>query len=91
MAEILSGLAEPDEPNPVPGDITVLVTVPEEFAGVSLGELNAREARINGMEVEGICVTISATLPASHYKTLVEVIKADTQDRGRVALAEADG
>jgi hypothetical protein len=44
MAGTLNGLAEPDDSNQVPGNLNVVVTVPEEFVGLSIQELNARGA-----------------------------------------------
>jgi translation elongation factor EF-G len=85
----LNEWAERDEPDEPPGDVRIIIEVPEEFVGVSLGELNAREGRINGMEAEETTVTIIATLPASAYDALIKAIGMDTDGRGRVALAES--
>ena len=86
MVGTLNGLAEPDDPNQVPGDLNVLVTVPEEFVGLSIQELNAREGRIVGLESRGENVSINATLPASLYSALVEAIIAGTDGRGQIEL-----
>jgi len=89
MTATLDGLAEPDEPDQPPGELTVVVTVPEEFAGLSLQELITRNGRLTGMDVQEQSVAISATLPASQYNSLVEAIRVNLQGRGRVVLAES--
>jgi translation elongation factor EF-G len=86
MARTLNGLAEPDDPNQVPGDLNVLVTVPEEFVGLSIQELNAREGRIVGIERRGENISINATLPTSLYSALLEAIIAGTDGRGQIEL-----
>ncbi len=88
MAGTLSGLEEPDEPNQPSGEVEVVVTIPDVFAGISLQGSTARGRRITGMDAHEESVTINAILPASHYKALVEAIIAGTQGSGRVALAE---
>ncbi len=85
MAGTRNGLAEPDEPDPL-GEVEVLITVTEEFVGVSLYELAAREGVIVGMETQEQSVSINASLPASQCSILVEAIIARTNGRGRVAF-----
>jgi translation elongation factor EF-G len=86
---MVNGLAEPDDPSLPLGEIRVVVTTPEEFAGSSLHELTALGASIGGIEADDGSVSIKATLPTSHYNALVEATTAWTQGRGRVALAES--
>ena len=52
----------------------LLLSVPEEFVGVSLGELNAREGRINGMEAEEHNRDNHRDLAASAYDALIKAI-----------------
>ena len=78
----LDGLAEPDEPNPPSEEVRVVITIPEEFTGVSLHELVAREGLIADMTTQGQSVTIHASLPASNYNALAEAIMMNTLGRG---------
>ena len=75
---------EPEKPNRAAGEVSIRITVPEEFAGASLGELIARQGFITGMEAEEQSLVIRASLAAGEYDGLVEAIVADTQGRGRV-------
>ena len=86
MAGTLNGSAEPDDQNQAPGEVSVLVTVPEEFVGLSIQELNAREGRIVGIERRGENISINATLPTSLYSALLEAIIAGTDGRGQIEL-----
>jgi elongation factor G len=77
------GMGPDDSKRPV-GEVKIQITVPEEFAGASLGELIARQGLITGMEAKEQNVVLQASLPAGEYDGLVEAIVADTQGRGRV-------
>jgi elongation factor G len=77
------GLGEPDEEAPSP-EVGISITVPEEFAGFAMGELNARKGRVTGMDVRGGIVTIGASLPASECDGLSEEVASATLGRGKV-------
>jgi translation elongation factor EF-G len=89
MARTLNEWQEPDEANMPSGEWKILITVPEEFVGVAVQELQVREGLINGMEGEQHNFVVRASLPASQYAALVAAIATGTQRRGRVALAES--
>ena len=83
MTPKLMGTADfgqPDEPE----EITVQLVVPEEFAGVSMTELQFRGGIVGEMEVHGGTVSIRASLPQSEYGKLREALRVATQGRGRV-------
>ena len=84
MPRVLSGVSEPGEPDEPQSEIAVHVIVPEEFAGISMTELQSRRGRVNGMDVKSASVLIRATLPASEYDGLEKAIDEGTQHRGRV-------
>jgi hypothetical protein len=57
MTRVLSGVNEPDEPNRPDPELVIRMTVPEEFAGWSMGELSAHRGWIKGIDVQhGIAV-----------------------------------
>ncbi|MGB7555809.1 MAG: hypothetical protein WBM04_15660 [Candidatus Korobacteraceae bacterium] len=70
------------------GEVKIRIIVPEEFVGASQQDLTARQGLITGMEAQEHSVVIYASLPGEKYDGLVEAIVANTQGRGRVALAE---
>jgi translation elongation factor EF-G len=67
MPHVLSGVSDPGQPDGPQAEIAVYIIVPEEFLGVSMGELELRRGRVNGMDVESRSVLIRASLPASEY------------------------
>jgi hypothetical protein len=86
MTATLNGFAEPDEPNQPKEEVTVLITIPEEFVAVVHHELLARKGRVTGLDVQEDSVAISATFAASQYKRLVEAVVMNTEGRGRIGL-----
>lgn len=81
MPTITSGLREPGQPDP---EITVCITIPEEFSGSSMSELERRHGCLTDMKVQHGLVSVRATLPASAFGGLVEAIGLATQRQGRV-------
>ncbi len=79
-----SGEMEPEKPNRDAGEVSIRITVPEEFVGASQQELHARQGLITGMEAREQSVVIHASLPNGEYDGLVEAIVRDTQGRGRI-------
>jgi translation elongation factor EF-G len=63
MARVLSGLNEPDEPNRPDPDVAIRITVPQELAGWSMGEVTARRGIITGMAAEQENAVIRGRLP----------------------------
>jgi translation elongation factor EF-G len=87
MPRVLSGVGEPGQPDESQPEIAVHLIVPEEFAGMSMGELHTRRGRVSGMDVKSGSVLIRAFLPASEYDGLEKAIDEGTQHRGRVEHA----
>lgn len=87
MARILDGVSEPRPPNEPDPEVAICITVPEEFAGLSMGELQFRRGGVTGMDAQSGVVLIRASLPASEYEGLENAIAAGTQHRGRVEHA----
>jgi len=84
MARVLSGVGEPSQPEPDP-EVAIRMTIPEEFGGISMGELNSRRGCVLGMDSQpGRVILIRASLPASEYMGLEDTIAEWTQNRGRV-------
>lgn len=60
----------------------VEVTVPEEFMGDVIGDLNARRGRIEGMEARAGAQVIRATVPLSTMFGYATDVRSRTQGRG---------
>ena len=88
MVRVLSGLNEPDDPNRPNPEIAIRITVPQEFAGWSMGEIIARRGFITGINGENENAVIQGRLPTSEYRGLADVLAEATQDSGKI---EQDG
>jgi translation elongation factor EF-G len=84
MTRVLSGPNEPSQPDDPDAEFGICITVPEEFTGQSIGELNSRGGRVVEMDAQSGIVLIRASLPRSEYYGLQKAIAANTQHRGRV-------
>ena len=62
--------------------MAVEVTVPEDYMGTIIGDLNSRRGRIEGMEMVGDMQAIRATVPLSHH---VRLCDAHARSRRRAA------
>lgn len=60
----------------------VTVTVPENFVGDVMGDLNTRRARIQGIEAEGVFQKILADVPESELYRYSTSLRSITQGRG---------
>jgi len=60
----------------------VEITVPDEFAGSIMGDLNARRGRIQGMDNKGGNTIVNAEVPMSEMLTYGVDLTAMTQGRG---------
>lgn len=67
-------------------EVSIRITVPEEFVGASQHELIARQGLITRMEAHEQSFVIWAPLPPENYEELVKAIASDTQGLGRVEL-----
>ena len=60
----------------------VQITIPDEFAGSIMGDLNSRRGRIQGMENKGGKTIVSAEVPMSEMLTYGPELTSMTQGRG---------
>lgn len=60
----------------------VEITVPDEFAGAIMGDLNSRRGRIQGMDNKGGNTVVKAEVPMSEMLTYGVDLTAMTQGRG---------
>ncbi|MCU1309499.1 MAG: fusA [Candidatus Angelobacter sp.] len=60
----------------------VEITVPEEFAGAIMGDLNSRRGRIQGMDNKGHNTIVKAEVPMSEMLTYGVELTSMTQGRG---------
>jgi elongation factor G len=71
--------AKPTLLEPVMG---VEITVPDEFAGTIMGDLNSRRGRIQGMDNKGGNTVVKAEVPMSEMLTYGADLTSMTQGRG---------
>ena len=84
MIRVLSGAKEPDEPDRDDSELAICIIVPEEYAAVSMEELNSRRGYIRKMEVQDGNVSIWAMLSTSEYNALSEAVALVTGGRCRI-------
>jgi len=66
--------------------MAVEVTVPEEFMGVIIGDINSRRGRIEGMEHVGGSQVIKAMVPLKEMFGYVNDIRSSTQGRASYSM-----
>src|SRR5437667_1693780 len=71
--------AKPTLLEPVMG---VEITVPDEFAGTIMGDLNSRRGRIQGMDNKGGNTVVKAEVPMAEMLTYAADLTSMTQGRG---------
>ena len=81
MGRVRGDISEPDQPD---AESAVRITIPEKFAGASMGEFESRRGCITGMDVQSGTVIIRGSLPASEFPAFQERIAVATQQRGTV-------
>ena len=64
----------------------LVVTVPEDYMGDVMGDLNARRGQITGMETKSGATQINATVPLSSLFGYATVLRSNTQGRGTFAM-----
>ncbi|MDL2252908.1 elongation factor G [Ruminococcaceae bacterium OttesenSCG-928-I18] len=64
----------------------IAVTVPDEYTGDVIGDLNARRAHILGMEMVGSAQQINANVPLSSMFGYATDLRSKTQGRGQYAM-----
>ena len=60
----------------------VIVTVPEEYKGDVMGDLNSRRGRIEGMEARAGAQVITANVPLSEMFGYATGLRSKSQGRG---------
>lgn len=60
----------------------VEITVPEEYMGDVMGDVNSRRGRIEGMDARGNAQVISSMVPLSEMFGYVNTLRSRTQGRG---------
>lgn len=88
MPRVLDGVSEPGQPEPDEPEVVVQIIVPQELAGMSMGELHARRGQVTGIDVLSDGVLIRASVPPSEFEALEKAIDAGTQHRGKVKRAD---
>ena len=66
--------------------VKVEVTVPEEYMGDVMGDLNSRRGRIEGMEARAGAQVIRAQVPMSEMFGYATVLRSRTQGRGTYSM-----
>ncbi len=66
--------------------MAVEVTVPEDYMGTVIGDLNSRRGRIEGMEMVGGVQAIKATVPLSTMFGYATNLRGSTQGRGNFTM-----
>ncbi len=66
--------------------VKVEVTVPEEYMGDVMGDLNSRRGRIEGMEARAGAQIIRAQVPMSEMFGYATVLRSRTQGRGTYSM-----
>jgi elongation factor G len=64
----------------------VVVTVPEEYMGDVMGDLNARRGQINGMETRSGAAQINSSVPLSTMFGYATELRSRTQGRGNYTM-----
>jgi translation elongation factor EF-G len=84
MSPTLSSPNDRDPSGDPKPDYLVSVIVPEEFTGVSMGQLQTHAGMIKEMEVKSGTVVIQALIPEREFAELASAISEWTQERGKV-------
>jgi elongation factor G len=66
--------------------MTVEITVPDEFAGSIMGDLNSRRGRIQGMDNKGGNTIVKAEVPMAEMLTYGADLTSMTQGRGSFSM-----
>ena len=66
--------------------MAVEVTVPEEYMGTIIGDLNSRRGRIEGMEMVGGVQAVRATVPLSNMFGYATAMRGSTQGRANFSM-----
>ena len=64
----------------------VEITIPDEFAGAIMGDLNSRRGRIQGMDNKGGKTIVKAEVPMAEMLTYGTDLTSMTQGRGSFSM-----
>lgn len=67
--------------------VTIQVTVPDQYMGDVIGDLNSKRARVTGMEQAHGLAVVSATAPLSEVQRYSTDLRSITQGRGTFSMA----
>jgi len=76
---------EPPGPEPA---ASIEVTVPEQFVGDVMIDLNAKRARILGMRIEQGCAVMSADVPLVEIQNYVAELDSITSGQGSYKIIQ---
>lgn len=62
--------------------VNITVTVPENFMGDVLGDLNTKRARVQGMDQKGLWSVVTASAPMAELQRYATDLRSMTQGRG---------
>jgi elongation factor G len=66
--------------------MNVEITVPENYAGDIMGNLNGRRGRVQGMDAKGGSTTVKAQVPLAEMLTYASDLTSMTQGRGSYSM-----
>jgi elongation factor G len=66
--------------------MNVEITVPENYSGDIMGNLNGRRGRIHGMEPQGGSTVVKAQVPLAEMLTYASDLTSMTQGRGTYSM-----
>lgn len=67
-----------------PDELAILITVPEEFAGFAMGELQKADGVVVNLNADQGTVAIDANMPATKLDGLAKTIHRATGGKGTV-------
>jgi translation elongation factor EF-G len=74
MSSVIDSNDNPEDPIRPAEEWHVRITVPEEYSGYMIGEVNSRDGYLKELQAEGGEFTIQAALPASEYQAMAVLI-----------------
>ena len=66
--------------------MNVEITVPENYAGDIMGNLNGRRGRVQGMDAKGGSTTVKAQVPLAEMLSYASDLTSMTQGRGSYSM-----
>ena len=89
MKLIGSDTGEPEDDGSPTSDVSIRISVPEEYLGTVIGGVNAQQGVITGIEKEGEFQVILATIPASLFNSLAERLREGIGGKAILRLQES--